>query len=209
MKKFRTTRDVVTYLGTYISGDTLDFGAGGAKYRPLITPHTTTYTTFDMEAGEQIDVVGDALNPPFKDNSFDTVIATQVLEHVEKPWVVVHEMKRILREGGTCIVTAPFLVPYHAYPTDFFRYTKEGMESLFKNEGFTIVESDGFGNSLSMLGEMIRLSHFSNSREVSRLRQWWRNLYTSLISKIAYTSHDFFENDALYVNVYVVARKNK
>lgn len=208
MKKIRTTRDIVKYLCTYISGDTLDFGAGGAKYRSIITPHTTSYTTFDMEAGAQIDIVGDALNPPFKDASFDTIVATQVLEHVEKPWIVVAQMARILRSGGTCIITVPFLVPYHAYPTDFFRYTKEGMESLLKNEGFTIIESGGYGNTLSVFGEMVRLSHFSNSRKVSRIRQWWRNTYITFFNWLAHVLHDKFENEAIYVNTYVVAKKN-
>lgn len=208
MTNFRNTRAVIAYLIRYVSGKTLDFGAGSAKYRNLIVPHTSDYVTFDMIQGEHIDVVGDACNPPFPDNSFDTVISTQMLEHVEKPWVVIHQIGRILKPGGICIVTAPFLVPYHADPNDFFRYTKQGMESLFKNEGFTIEESRGYGNTASILAEMIHFSHFSHYKKISTTKQWWRDRFMNSIKGLAFRLDSIFQNDAMYANMYVVARKN-
>ncbi len=208
MKHFKDTRAVVTDLVRYVSGKTLDFGAGSAKYRNLIKPHAHEYITFDMMPGANIDVVGDALNPPFDDNSFDTVISTQVLEHVEKPWVVVHHIGRILKSGGVCIITAPFLVPYHADPHDFFRYTKEGMRSLFTNEGFTIVESGGYGNTPSLLAEMFHFAHLSHYTKRSKLGSKIRNVIVDSIKWIASKLDPFFQNDTLYANTYVVAKKN-
>lgn len=49
----------------------------------LILPHVDSYLSFDMIGG---DVTGDVLAPPFEDNSFDTVLCTQVMEHVKEPW---------------------------------------------------------------------------------------------------------------------------
>lgn len=208
MKNFRNTRAVIEYLVQYVNGKTLDFGAGSAKYRALITPYASEYTTFDMFKGEHIDIVGDALNPPFLDHTFDTVVSTQVLEHVEKPWVVVHQIGRILKPGGVCIITAPFLVPYHADPHDFFRYTIPGMESLFKNEGFTIVESGGYGNTPSILAEMMHFAHFSHYEKRTGVRLWLRDRIVGLVKTIAFKLDPLFKNKTMYANTYVVARKN-
>ena len=203
----RNTRAVVIYLSKYISGKTLDYGAGSAKYRNLIIPHTSEYITFDMITGEHIDVVGDALKAPFRDSSFDTIISTQMLEHVEKPWVVVSEIRRILKSGGICILTAPFLVPYHADPRDYFRYTKEGLESLFKNEGFEIEESGSYGKPPSVLGEMIHFSLFSPYKVVSKRKAIWQSRIMRLIQSLTYKLDAFSKSKVIYANAYVVARK--
>jgi SAM-dependent methyltransferase len=207
MITFKNTRTLVAYLRKYINGKTVDFGAGNAKYRNLIKPCTSEYIAFDMVPGEHIDVVGDALNPPFQDETFDTVLSTQTLEHVEKPWVVVQEIKRILKPDGVCIITAPFLIPYHADPYDFFRYTKQGLESLFKNEGFEIIESGTYGNTPSVLVEMMHFSHFSHYTTRSKWRGRIRNTFIRSTKWLAYKLDTVFKNKSVYANSYVVARK--
>lgn len=205
MKNLQNTRDVILYTKQYVKGDTLDFGAGTAKYQHLIRPQTSKYTTFDMVAGKNIDVVGDALNPPFADKSFDTIISTQVLEHVEKPWIMVREIGRIIRPGGICITTAPFLVPYHADPYDFFRYTKEGMVSLFKNEGFEMVESGSYGKMFAVFSEMIHFSVFSPYAPGGHTR--FGRFILPKLEKVAKFLDRFVRNKVVYPNVYVVMRK--
>ena len=81
---------------------------------------------------------------PYQGNSFDFLILDQVLEHVEKPWIAVEEVFRVLKPGGICIATAPFLYGYHPSPKDYFRYTPDGWRSLFSK--FEILEADGWGN---------------------------------------------------------------
>jgi len=207
MTSFINTRAVVTYLCKYISGKTLDYGAGTAKYRKIIIPHTREYITFDMVRGENVDVVGDAHKPPFEDESFDTVISTQMFEHIEKPWVVASEIKRILKPNGVCIITAPFIVPYHADPHDFFRYTKEGLESLFKNEGFKIEESGTYGKALSVLGEMIHFSFFSHYKKRSKLKEKVRSKIIRLIKLVTRNGDPLLKGSVVYANSYIVARK--
>jgi len=72
------------------------------------------------------------------------LILDQVLEHVEKPWVAVEEIFRVLKPGGISIATGPFMVGYHPSPNDYFRYTPDGWRSLFSK--FKILEIDGWGN---------------------------------------------------------------
>ncbi|MFZ2484781.1 MAG: class I SAM-dependent methyltransferase [Minisyncoccia bacterium] len=200
------TRAVVTYLSKYISGNTLDFGAGSAKYRNIIAPHTSKYTTFDVIGGENIDIVGDAHKPPFIDKTFDTVISTQMLEHVERPWVIVGEIKRILKPGGICIITAPFMIPYHADPHDFFRYTKEGLGSLFKNEKFEILESGSYGKAPSVLAEMIHFSFFSHYKILTGRKNLWRSRVMRILKALGYKLDTLVSGKVIYANVYVVAR---
>ncbi len=205
MRNFKNTREVILHTQKYVSGETLDFGAGTAKYKGIIVPNTTKYVTFDMMAGKNIDVVGDVLNPPFGDSSFDTVISTQVLEHVEKPWVMVSQIGRITKLGGVCIITAPFLIPFHADPHDFFRYTREGMESLFKNEGFEIVESGTYGKTFSVFSEMIHFTLF-NPYKPGGSGIWARRIMR-LVEKCCSALDHLVRNKIIYSNVYVVAKK--
>ena len=70
---------------------------------------------------------------PFEENTFDAVICTAVLEHVAEPIKVVSEIYRILRPEGIVWADIPFLQPLHRVPTDYQRYTIDGIEYLFKN----------------------------------------------------------------------------
>ena len=204
--RLQKTRDVVEHTLKFVKGETLDLGAGNAKYKSLIKPHTSKYTTFDMVPGPNIDVVGDILNLSFKDKSFDTVISTQVLEHVQKPWVMVSEIERILRPGGTAIVSAPFLVPYHADPHDYFRYTKEGMSALFTINNFEVIECNGYGGFFGVLYEMIHFTMLNPYQGKSS--KTWQVRTLRYLEKIAGALDKVFPTKIIYANVYVVARKN-
>lgn len=88
----------------------------------------------------------DICNLPYKDNSYDFIIIDQVLEHVEKPWIAAEEIFRVLKPGGICVTTGPFMIGYHSTEgwKDYFRYTPDGWKSLFSK--FQILETKGWGN---------------------------------------------------------------
>ncbi len=87
----------------------------------------------------------DIQDMPYEDNTFDYVIADQVLEHVRKPWIAVEEVRRVLKEGGLSILTSCLLHPVHGIPYDYFRYTPAGLESLCDNFS-KIHRCDGVGD---------------------------------------------------------------
>jgi SAM-dependent methyltransferase len=78
------------------------------------------------------DMVLDAHYIPFKDDFFDLVLASQVLEHTINPWLVSQEIQRVVKENGLIQMEAPQNFPFHAEPYDFFRFTFTGMRSLFE-----------------------------------------------------------------------------
>jgi len=54
-------------------------------------------------------VLGDAQHLPFKEGSFDSVLCSELLEHLSYPGQCIQEIHRILREGGSAVFTTPCL----------------------------------------------------------------------------------------------------
>jgi SAM-dependent methyltransferase len=105
----------------------------------------------------QIDIVSDILDIPEPDASFDAVLCTEVLEHLPDPVRALDEMARLLRPGGTFIITAPFwslthFAPYH-YATGFNRYF---YEFHLARLGFDIVDMIPNGNFFECVGQELR-----------------------------------------------------
>lgn len=83
-----------------------------------------------------VDIFGDAMDFPVKDNSVDLIVSSSVLEHVINPEKCVNEIFRILKPGGKIYAEIPFMRTFHMAPIDYQRYTYEGIEQLFKRHGF-------------------------------------------------------------------------
>jgi SAM-dependent methyltransferase len=87
--------------------------------------------TSDVHNEFKPDYIFDGHFIPFIDNSFDVVLAAQVIEHTINPWRFCQELQRVTKLGGVLQIEAPQNFPYHAEPYDFFRFTYTGMRSLF------------------------------------------------------------------------------
>lgn len=87
--------------------------------------------TSDVHNQFKPDYVFDGHFIPFSDNSFDIVLAAQVIEHTINPWKFCLELQRVTKVGGLLQIEAPQSFPYHAEPYDFFRFTYTGFRSLF------------------------------------------------------------------------------
>lgn len=87
----------------------------------------------DIYAFDEVDIVCDAFDVPFNDNTVDLVINLAMLEHIANPKKIVSEIYRYLKYGGEIICYVPFMQPLHAAPHDYFRWTRKGAMELFKN----------------------------------------------------------------------------
>src|SRR5262249_35554440 len=97
------------------------------------------YIGIDKIAGPGVDIVADAHSIPFDREHFDVVICAETLEHDEAPWETAKEIYRVAKRGGLVIVTVPGIgFPRHDYPSDYWRFTTDGIALLFKD--FEIME---------------------------------------------------------------------
>jgi Methyltransferase domain len=150
-------RELEPMLRALRPGVVMDVGAKDARYRSLVP--ATEYLTLDLRSDVGADIVGDLHDVPRESDSLDTVIATEVLEHCQDPARVVSEIRRLLRPGGVCVLSTRFIHPYHPEPKDYFRFSHDGLEWLFRD--FSEVGVIPLGNRLQsawlMLPERPRL----------------------------------------------------
>jgi SAM-dependent methyltransferase len=123
----------------FAQGRLLDVGCGRKPYRDLFT--VTSYIGIEMPFASQTaaDVYASALALPFTDAWFDTVLSTQVLEHVPEPAQMLMEIARVLRPGGYLLLTTPQTWGLHHVPHDYYRYTSFGLIYLANKAGLEVV----------------------------------------------------------------------
>lgn len=154
MKKI-TRKNLRPFLERYASDKVvLEIGGGrlatNHSYEDLF-PHRHTY---DIDPARLPDTVGDAHNLSFQDSSFEFILCTEVLEHLHTPQQAISEMGRVLKPGGTLILTTRFVFPIHDAPHDYFRYTKYGLTHLFKD--WEITELTAETQTMSAVGALIQ-----------------------------------------------------
>lgn len=194
------TKEVVSHILPHVRGRVLDLGAGMAKYKKIIAKNTTDYIACDVKKNENIDTVCDVTNLNFQPESFDTVISTQVFEHVDNPFIVTQEIKKVLKTGGIAIITAPFMFPYHSDPKDNFRFSREGLEEIFKSFDFEIIDSGIYGGFFMVISEMIHFAWFNPYKNKS-------GKFFAIIEKVAKFFDKLTQSKIIYANTFVVAKK--
>jgi SAM-dependent methyltransferase len=142
---YRQLAAALTYAaGRYARGRLLDIGCGMKPWRSVFAPHVDAHIGADHEATlhglHEVDLVSDAYTVPLDDGSVDTILLTEVLEHLERPQDALAECARLLRPGGHVILTTPFSWPLHEEPRDFYRFSPHGLRYLTEGAGFEVVE---------------------------------------------------------------------
>lgn len=145
-------RELESALRTYAAGTLLDLGCGNAPYQPWYRDPVTQIVRADHPPVSRATDVGCSAEAlPFRDASFDTILCTQVLEHVPRPWIVASEIARTLRPGGYLILSCPQYWPEHEKPHDFFRYTRFGLQALFPVSQWTWAHHATQGGSFAVI----------------------------------------------------------
>lgn len=123
---------------TLESGVVLDLGGGKdpSYFNYLRRCEGTNIVNIDKQHGKDRDIDFEIDALPYEDGSIDQILMLNLLEHIYNHRFLVGEAQRVLKEGKTVIGFVPFLINYHADPHDYFRYTDEALELLFREAGF-------------------------------------------------------------------------
>ncbi len=144
-------------------GVMLDFGCGGQPYRTLFESRITKYIGADVAAAKDIKLdlefpPGQPL--PLPDESVDTILSTQTLEHVSDFRFYLKECHRLIKRDGALILTAPMQWRHHEIPYDFWRFTRYGLIECLTQQGFKIVNVTPCGGVYALIGQIL-LNHFA------------------------------------------------
>lgn len=120
----------------------VDYGCGDQPYRSLLDSYD--YIGVDLPQNERAAV---GIRPdggvPLPDQCADLILSTQVLEHVTDPVVYLSECRRLLRPGGTLLLSTHGVMYFHPHPTDYWRWTHDGLRLSLDRAGFAVVEQQG------------------------------------------------------------------
>jgi SAM-dependent methyltransferase len=124
-------------------GRLLDYGCAEVPYRGFFSAQTD-YVAADLPGNPHASLVlGVDATVPAEDQSFDAVLSTQVLEHVEDPALYLSECFRLLRPGGRMLLSTHGIFVYHPDPDDYWRWTPAGLRRQVQAAGFEIERFEG------------------------------------------------------------------
>ncbi|MBO8183468.1 MAG: class I SAM-dependent methyltransferase [Archaeoglobus sp.] len=161
----------------FAKGILLDVGCGSKPYEKIFSDNVKYYVGVDLPRsmyrkknnrlyyylinddlkvnGNRVDIFANALSLPIKSSSIDTILLTEVIEHIPEPTKLVRELARVLKKGGVLIITTPQVWPLHEEPNDYYRFTKYGLKYLLETNGFKIISFSQRGRFFAMIGQMI------------------------------------------------------
>lgn len=147
-------------LPLHARGDLLDLGCGQVPLYATYRPHVDSITCVDWVKSphkiDYIDMSCDLSRPlPINSNQFDTIILSDVLEHIPEPKFLMSELFRILKPKGILFLNVPFYYCIHEAPHDYFRYTKHALEYFLEENDFESLEITPIGGSVEVISDIL------------------------------------------------------
>jgi SAM-dependent methyltransferase len=147
-------------LKSHASGRLLDLGCGKAPlfgaYRDLVTEVTCVDWGSSLHQTDHLDKEADLTRPlEFPDAAFDTIILSDVLEHIPVPLDLCREIARLLSPGGKLIMNVPFYYPLHEAPHDFYRYTEFALRRFMEIAEMRVIYLEPFGGVVEIISDIV------------------------------------------------------
>lgn len=204
----------------------LDAGAGELQYKKFCKHLKYTSQDFGQYDGQgndaglqmqnwdnsKLNIISDIAKIPVKDRSFDAVMCIEVFEHIPHPTEAIKEFARILKKGGTLIITAPVSSLTHFAPYYFYNgYSRYYFEKVLPNYGFRVKEITLNGNYFEYLAQELRRLESVGTKYAAKaggLSPTERQARDQLLAKMqAYTDIDHASSELLSLGIMVVAIK--
>jgi len=157
----------------YLQGRALNAGCGNRDISDfLISNGADSVDNCDIASDIPGALICELTTIPVQDNSYDSILCNAVLEHVPDPIGSMQEFKRLLNDGGYAVISIPFLQPYHPTPTDFRRYTREGLVQLAEQTGFEVVEIRAVHSLAQTVGWIVWRRFEESGNKLGKLFCW-------------------------------------
>lgn len=146
-------------LRQHVKGRVLDLGCGKVPLYEVYRYSATEVVCVDWAntlhkndyLDREVDLSGDL---PFSDREFDTIILSDVLEHIPVPERLWKEMARILSREGKIIVNVPFYYWIHEQPYDYYRYTEFALRRFVEGSGLRLIQLEPIGGAPEVMADI-------------------------------------------------------
>lgn len=205
-----TRRNLEKFLERHATDErVLDVGSGGSSYHRFFPNRLT----LDKDPDRQPEIVADAGQLPFNDGEFKVILCTEVLEHVEDPFKVERELRRVIARGGKLILTTRFVYPLHDTPNDYWRFTKYGLQKIFTE--WEILELSSETESFSTVAALLQRLSFQSVLKANKITKAVLVLLVVIFDRLNWLiSREYGdirrirgENQIMPTGYYMVARK--
>lgn len=167
------------------------------------------FINVDIFPFPEVDIVADATQLPFRDNSVNAAVSESLFEHVPDASLVAKEMVRIVKSGGVVYVSAPFIHPYHASPDDFNRWTISGLKYMFPDLEIikTGVRSGPWSALLLFMAYWLGVIFSFGSRKIA---PFLAHIFMLILGPLKYLDYFFMKipgSEVVATHLYILGRK--
>ena len=146
-------------LKVHVRGKLIDLGCGKIPlyeaYKDYVTDHVCVDWANSAHMNEHLDYECDLTKGlPFDEEAFDTIILSDVLEHIPEPDLLWLEIARILAPRGKIIMNVPFFYWIHEHPYDYYRYTEYALRRFVDRVGMRVVLLKPIGGAPEILTDI-------------------------------------------------------
>ena len=141
-----------------LRGRVLEIGCGRLSRRGRFRPPSAAVSRWvyvDRDLARAPHICADAARMPIRDSAFDTVVCLEVLEYVWEPAAALAEMRRLLKPGGTLLLSTPFLHRVDA-DNDYWRFTEPALRRLLRESGFDVIRCVAQGSAFAVAANVLR-----------------------------------------------------
>lgn len=199
-------------FASQISGSLLDVGCGSKPYNSLFKVTSHVGLDIDIESVRlraMADDYYDGNSFPYLDSSFDSLLCSQVLEHVFNPDVFLGEINRVLKPKGKLLLTVPFVWDEHEQPYDYARYSSYGLRALLEKSGFKILEHKKIGGNATILFQLTNAYLYKVIKKWPKILKFYFTItIIALINVLGIIAGKFLpDNPDLFLDQIVMAEK--